>query len=41
MRTVGIVSHHHPVLQADRVVASLEELPEGTFEELLGHSNGG
>ena len=35
-RTVGVVSGHHPKLEADVVVGSLADLPVGTFEELIG-----
>ena len=35
-RTVGVVSGHHPKLEADVVVGSLADLPVGTFEDLLG-----
>lgn len=35
-RTVGVVSGHHPKLEADVVVSSLADLPVGTFEELTG-----
>jgi hypothetical protein len=35
MRTVGVVSGHHPELEADVVVSSLAELPFDALEELL------
>jgi HAD superfamily hydrolase (TIGR01509 family) len=35
-RTVGVVSSHHPKLEADVVVGSLGDLPVDTFEELIG-----
>lgn len=35
MRCVGVVSGHHPQLEADVVVRSLTELDAGTFERLL------
>jgi HAD superfamily hydrolase (TIGR01509 family) len=36
MRSVGVLSAHHPELVADLVVDSLESLPDGAFEDLLG-----
>jgi hypothetical protein len=36
MPCVGVLSSHHPVLDADVVVDSLESLPPAAFEELLG-----
>ncbi len=35
-RTVGVVSGHHPKLEADVVVGSLADLPVSTFEDLIG-----
>jgi beta-phosphoglucomutase-like phosphatase (HAD superfamily) len=35
MRCVGVVSGHHPRLEADVVVESLAALPPDTFRELL------
>ncbi len=35
MRCVGVLSHH-PELQADIVVRTLEELPPTAFDDLLG-----
>ena len=36
MKCVGVLSGHHPRLEADIVVSSLVSLPAGAFEELLG-----
>ncbi|HEY6552320.1 MAG TPA: HAD family phosphatase, partial [Vicinamibacteria bacterium] len=36
MPCVGVLSSHHPVLDADVVVDSLVSLPPAAFEELLG-----
>lgn len=35
MRSIGVLSSHHPELEADLVVASLEALADGAFEALL------
>jgi beta-phosphoglucomutase len=35
MPAIGILSSHHPALQADLVVPSLDGLPTGAFEALL------
>ena len=35
MPSVGVLSAHHPSLQADVVVASLDQLPQGAFSDLL------
>lgn len=35
MASIGVLSTHHPTLQADVVVASLERLPPDAFSELL------
>jgi HAD superfamily hydrolase (TIGR01509 family) len=35
MRSIGVLSEHHPRLDADLVVPSLEALPEGAFDALL------
>ncbi len=35
MASIGILSTHHPTLQADVVVASLERLPPDAFSDLL------
>jgi len=35
MRSIGVLSEHHPELQADLVVASLAALPGDAFERLL------
>lgn len=36
MRSIGVVSEHHPQLEADLVVSSLADLPEDAFVRLLG-----
>jgi beta-phosphoglucomutase len=35
MRSVGLLSAHHPELEADLVVPSLQDLPPGAIEELV------
>jgi len=35
MRSVGVLSDHHPRLEADAVVASLDALPPDTFRRLV------
>jgi beta-phosphoglucomutase len=35
MASIGILSTHHPTLQAEMVVASLDQLPPDAFAELL------
>jgi beta-phosphoglucomutase len=35
MRSVGVLSSHHPALEADLVVPSLDALPEAAFDTLL------
>jgi HAD superfamily hydrolase (TIGR01509 family) len=35
MRSIGVLSDHHPALEADVVVPSLDALPAGTFEALV------
>jgi hypothetical protein len=35
MASIGVLSTHHPTLQADVVVASLERLAPDAFSELL------
>jgi beta-phosphoglucomutase family hydrolase len=35
MRSVGVLSAHHPVLRADSVVSSRVTLPAGTFADLI------
>jgi beta-phosphoglucomutase len=35
MRSIGVLSHHHPRLEADLVVSSLEALRANAFEALL------
>jgi hypothetical protein len=35
MRSIGVLSSHHPRLEADLVVPSLEALEEDAFEALL------
>jgi len=36
MPSIGVLSSHHPSLEADLVVATLDALPPGAFEGLLG-----
>jgi beta-phosphoglucomutase-like phosphatase (HAD superfamily) len=36
MRSVGVLSHHHPRLKADAVVPSLIDLPPDAIRTLLG-----
>ena len=36
MRSIGVLSSHHPALDADLVVPSLDALPPRAFEELVG-----
>jgi beta-phosphoglucomutase len=38
MPSIGILSDHHPTLEADVVVPSLDALPTGAFEALLARS---
>jgi len=35
MRSIGVLSDHHPTLEADVVVPSLDALPEAVFEALV------
>jgi HAD superfamily hydrolase (TIGR01509 family) len=38
MRSVGVLSAHHPELVADVVVATLEDLPATAFDDLVGEA---
>jgi beta-phosphoglucomutase len=40
MKSVGVLSTHHPVLEADLVTESLDTLPEDAFTRLLAEAAG-